>query len=461
MRLPADDTREGFAQLVGRLFASTGLTTNAFEAAHRFGDGMVSKVSTGKQLPSLAFVDALVGEAQDRAGLSQAAADAVYAAYGRMLGSSAQDPNAKPTSTMHRQMLELFKVTMALRSVSGQLSTTTYELQVVRERLERLQTQQAAGTLVDESALQEAAGEVQRLTRRREELVQQRQAAAQEVDRVRSDLARAETAALAVAADSVPAEAPAGAGGEYTHHLERLTAPGTTGHGDYPPPPVSPPAPAGGGTSRRFLWILAAATVTAVTLGSVLIVTLTGRSQDSHADGAPTTTSPPVSAATRTSPEAATQSTPPGAASDPTATAEYTDAPFTLRGANLSSCIDITGVGFAGQHPTVESGLNSEQDTSTWDDLFYTACNNDQPVVTVPTDEKFARLTTPPTDAQSCQATAEQNPTANDLKFSQIKAGDKFCLVTAAPDPHVVYLQVIRTDPAQHDIYWKATSWSQ
>ncbi|MGW5434779.1 hypothetical protein ACWET9_48105 [Streptomyces sp. NPDC004059] len=307
----------------------------------------------------------------------------------------------------------------------------------------------------------------EQLEQRHASLIERRQALLPDVDRAQRDLIQAEQHEQAAAMRNLPAPAESADqdAGEYARRLERVTPPGIEGGGAYPPRPAQAPATAKA-PSRRFILLLAAAVVTVVALGGILIVTLDRDSDQPQAKG---NTPQPVRTVTASAPSspAGTDSSATDAAAKP---AEYTDAPFTLRGANLHTCDSGTSVTFAGSHPTVSSGtflpFEAMGNSAELADLFYLDCKiqqpTDQPFIKFPDNDPVAHVTSPPTDADSCQAAAEQNPTANLINFSQLKSGDKFCLETSTVNTpaHVVYLQVVTTDRTTHDVHWKATSWT-
>lgn len=383
------------------------------------------------RVPDLEYIDGFLAEVASRTDVTADVLKDTRDCYGRLLRLLCDQPQERGRTHNYRQLLRVYELTLEREALTAELAEVREQQRNVEDELNRLQQQTSTGTAADPEREQRLRETAVTLEQRRAVLVGRRDTVVSDLDAYHAQLRQFHIPPPPSTTPAVPNQ-----DGPIVGPPQQLSLP--------------PSSQRNTGPRTRTTAIVASAVVVLL-LGGWLIYRTTSSSDDTARQQPPH--SPVVTASHSSSPS-------PAAASDPTATAEYTDVPFTLRGANLSTCVDTTGVSFAGEHPTVESGLDSLQDTSTQDDLFYSACNSDQPFVSVPPEEKFARRTTPPTDAQSCQATAEQNPTANELEFSQIKAGDKFCLVTAALDPHVVYLQVIRIDRAQHDIYWKATSWS-
>ncbi|UUU22915.1 NPCBM/NEW2 domain-containing protein [Streptomyces sp. DSM 40750] len=171
--MEAADTREGFAQLLRLLFARAGRSTNDFEAAHGFKDGTVSKHQTGKTVPPLAFVEALLNDVRMRNGLTDDAEHEILNAYGRLLRRLNQDGTAH---NLHKVMLQLYECKTALRTLTGAISATLHELVGVQEELSRIREAQQAGESADRGRKEELDTRHQQLAARQSELVAQREA---------------------------------------------------------------------------------------------------------------------------------------------------------------------------------------------------------------------------------------------------------------------------------------------
>ncbi|MFF3680234.1 hypothetical protein ACFYYS_40460 [Streptomyces sp. NPDC002120] len=182
----AQAVREKFARLVREMFEQTGMSTNAFEQEYQFGDGMVSKVQTNKQVPSFRFVEALVHEAETLAGITPEVAEHIYDSYGDMLERLAADPSAKRTSTTHARMLGDFKNRMAVRHLTAELAATLYELEGVSEQLGRYKADRDSGRPLDEDTMKSLVRQHKELVVRRGALVAQRTVAARELHRAQT-----------------------------------------------------------------------------------------------------------------------------------------------------------------------------------------------------------------------------------------------------------------------------------
>lgn len=178
-RMEATNTREGFARLLRLMFDRTGRSTNDFEEAHGFKDGTVSKHQTGKTVPPMEFVEALLSDVRMRSGLTEEAEEEVLNAYGRMLRRLNQDGTAHD---LHKKLLQLYECRTTLRNLAGAISATLHELVGVQEELSRTRDARGAGEPADRDREEELDTRRRQLATRQSELVAQRKATVRDLD---------------------------------------------------------------------------------------------------------------------------------------------------------------------------------------------------------------------------------------------------------------------------------------
>ncbi|MGV9915544.1 hypothetical protein [Nocardia sp. NPDC003354] len=310
---PRLDTREGFALRVRRLFEQLPLSTNQFERRHGLADSTVSKFQTGKNVPSVKFILALLEEAKVNAVLNDAVAEQYWQDYGALL--QRLDDNGRGHNT-HRLMYANFKgETEAARA--------RQELLDIAEEKQRLEVEAADESTPDErkAVLRVQA---QQLAARQAAAIEHRDAVLRELAEVVEESRRHGLS------DEAPRYAPPPSGLPGGHAPQALgshdTAAGLPGgHAPQAPAGLAPASGAPGSPAprSRSLASLLTAAVVVLALGGFAIYRLTAQ-DDSGANAAPggaaqTPSAEPPSQSAETTPSVSPTPSPSAEQSEPLA----------------------------------------------------------------------------------------------------------------------------------------------
>lgn len=293
---PRPDTKEGFALRLRRLFEQTGLSTNQFERLHGLADSTVSKYQTGKNVPSVEFVLALLEEAKVRAGLSDAVADQYWQDYGALLHRL--DDNGSGHYIYRLLFGEFTRVT--------EESRLKQELHDLAEAKRRLEQEEADESTPDERRAVLRA-QAQQLAVRLNAAIASRDSIIQELSELREERRRSGLS------DEAPRYAPPPAGLPGDHAPQALGSLATTAG-----------APGGHAPRSRSLASLLTAAVVVLALGGFAIYRVTAQ-DDSGTNAAPggaaqtPSAEPPSQSAETTTPSTSPTPSPSAEQSEPLA----------------------------------------------------------------------------------------------------------------------------------------------